>query len=541
MPILVNADANEVEEDNWLVENMLMIGTKQGFFSHGYQINHGIEFLDKFRALEAKARAHNPPLEVFTRGEMDAEILDFAWGTNNLEQALYWSGLYATHCQLDSWNVRSDLLQDPIHFETCEFFNRYAGLHRAENSPRAVIALRDGLDSADLTRFPEGQFGTGLATRGNLSRYQDIIAAFSGRGARLDDTVAVTKSAFASRRTDGYNDVGWKIIPGNFERFITQINPLSGDKGWWNVDVVKKGSPLGQASKYSRFARGFDGAGGGMYFDIADDLADNLHPNRSLVKVRIIYFDEHAGSTWQLRYDSGATGMKVRNFTNTGDLEWKEVVVTLIDADFQGNGTFGADIELINTDAFEDIFHRIEVEYPSVNVSTGSDLDVLLDATLYDAESDPADATVIEDLGDRVGSIKNASWVRYDRVDLGTGAPAFEVSVSSASSGGTIDVWFGDFEAGQGGVISTVHTVGTGSWSNFQTFSASVSGGVGIDDLYLVFSGSDGDLFELQSFKFSTSGSGSPGSVTLSSSVSGSDVTLTASASDPDGVASVNF
>ncbi|MDQ8201352.1 hypothetical protein QEH56_24550, partial [Pelagicoccus enzymogenes] len=34
---------------------------------------------------------------------------------------------------------------------------------------------------------------------------------------------------------------------------------------------------------------------------------------------------------------------------------------------------------------------------------------------------------------------------------------------------------------------------------------------------------------------------GSPGSVTLSSSVSGSDVTLTASASDPDGVASVNF
>jgi hypothetical protein len=53
------------------------------------------------------------------------------------------------------------------------------------------------------------------------------------------------------RRKVGANDVDsmllWDYLPGDYSRFLTQVDPGSGDVGLWNID----------ASIYGRFARAF--------------------------------------------------------------------------------------------------------------------------------------------------------------------------------------------------------------------------------------------------------------------------------------------
>ena len=92
-----------------------------------------------------------------------------------------------------------------------ELFNRYAGSIRppADNWVGGIIALRDGLDAANTTRFPESEFGEwGKGEEGNVARLQKIAAAFAHRGAVERDPVAATKSAMPSRKRNGTNDVG---------------------------------------------------------------------------------------------------------------------------------------------------------------------------------------------------------------------------------------------------------------------------------------------------------------------------------------------
>ncbi|HYW80144.1 MAG TPA: hypothetical protein VE890_11235, partial [Thermoguttaceae bacterium] len=110
VPILVNSDANTPEETEWLLDNMDVIALKHGMFSHGYHVSDNIERLDKFNALLSAARERGIP--VLTRGEMDGEMFVYGWSTRNIPQSLYWSGLFATHCRLDVWNIPSKALKD---------------------------------------------------------------------------------------------------------------------------------------------------------------------------------------------------------------------------------------------------------------------------------------------------------------------------------------------------------------------------------------------------------------------------------------------
>jgi hypothetical protein len=179
----------------------------------------------------------------------------------------------------------------------------------------------------------------------------------------------------SNRHRDGYNDVGWNILPGNYSRFLTQINPGSGDVSWWHVDVMKKGSSYKNASKYSRFARGFENASGknAMYFNLDDNLAGGMTSIAGM-NLKVIYFDDVAGSTWELRYDkgSGSTMACALAVTNSGSKSWKTIEKTVFDGKFANGGPNGADLALINTDSLDDIFHLIEVEvlFPPLSFTT---------------------------------------------------------------------------------------------------------------------------------------------------------------------------
>jgi len=80
------------------------------------------------------------------------------------------------------------------------------------------------------------------------------------------------------------------------------------------------------------------------------------------VTVRIIWYDEHAGSTWKLVYDAGEPEMKTaRMFTARGLHQWRTETVHLTDAVLDHGGDRGSDFALINTDDIDDVFSLVEL------------------------------------------------------------------------------------------------------------------------------------------------------------------------------------
>lgn len=129
-----------------------------------------------------------------------------------------------------------------------DVFNRYAGSIRppADDWVGGIVALRDGLDSANVERFPESQFGPAVLNN-NQQRLLAIAAAFAGKGAVEGDPEAATDSAMGSRRRNSTNDVGLRIWEGNYGNgLVTQLQPANTSIGRWNV------GPSDQPSRNTR-------------------------------------------------------------------------------------------------------------------------------------------------------------------------------------------------------------------------------------------------------------------------------------------------
>lgn len=104
--------------------------------------------------------------------------------------------------------------------------------------------------------------------------------------------------------------------------------------------------------------------------------------------------------------------------------------------------------------------------------------------------------------GRKIGSIENGTWARYSAFNFATGPTHFEISLASANLGGVVEFRL-DFVSGL--QFGSASIGGTGSWNNFQTVSGSLtSTPTGIHDLYLVFSGGDGALLDVDWFQLTT-------------------------------------
>ncbi|MCX6931114.1 MAG: hypothetical protein NTZ29_00260 [Verrucomicrobia bacterium] len=333
IPILVNSDANGGLETQWLLENMDVIALKQGMFSHGFQVSDNGERLAKFQALEAAAKQRGKP--VLTRGEMDGELFEMGWSKRNIPQALYWSGIFATHCRLDIWNVPYQALKDRANWPAGAFFNKYAGHKDPATAPAAFCALRDGLDASDFNRFPAAEFGGKPGQKKEVDRYLRITKAYASYGALMADPEKAIGGGMINRKSSGPNDVGWDILSGNYSRFLTQIEPGSGDVGRWNIDE----------SIYGRFGRAFEHQSG------KKQLRFQLDPRFAAkqVKVSVTYLDQGTGS-WSIGIPGKEGATRIQN-TNSRD--WRTQVVSLS----------GMTELVLNYETGDNtLFHLIEVE-----------------------------------------------------------------------------------------------------------------------------------------------------------------------------------
>ncbi|MEW2262930.1 carbohydrate-binding protein [Streptomyces sp. NPDC047853] len=107
--------------------------------------------------------------------------------------------------------------------------------------------------------------------------------------------------------------------------------------------------------------------------------------------------------------------------------------------------------------------------------------------------------------GRTVGHIENGDWISFQPYALGN-TTAFTARVSSAGSGGTIEVRAG---SPTGTLLGTATVPVTGGWETFQDVTAALSNQpTGSTTLHLVFKGGSGSLFDVDEFSFSTSGAG---------------------------------
>ena len=102
-----------------------------------------------------------------------------------------------------------------------------------------------------------------------------------------------------------------------------------------------------------------------------------------------------------------------------------------------------------------------------------------------------------------VTAIENGDYIKVRGVDFGAGATALDVRVASAGSGGNIEA---RLDSQTGKLVGTCAVTGTGGAQTWATKTCAISGASGVHDLFFVFSGGAGSLFNFNWWKFSGSG-----------------------------------
>ncbi len=111
--------------------------------------------------------------------------------------------------------------------------------------------------------------------------------------------------------------------------------------------------------------------------------------------------------------------------------------------------------------------------------------------------------------GEDVGFIENGDYTVYNNVDFGDGVEGFKARVASATSGGNIEI---RLDSATGTLIGTCPVTGNGDWQTYTDVKCAVSGATGKHDVYLVFTGGSGYLFNINWFTF-TAGSVNTGTL----------------------------
>ena len=100
----------------------------------------------------------------------------------------------------------------------------------------------------------------------------------------------------------------------------------------------------------------------------------------------------------------------------------------------------------------------------------------------------------------RQGFINNGDWLRFDNVNL-SGITNMDARVATRTTGGTIEVRTGSTT---GTLIGSIDINNTGGYQNWRTLNTAISNASGTQDVYLVFTGGSGFLFNVNWIEFNT-------------------------------------
>jgi hypothetical protein len=359
--IFNGVDAEKQPEANaWVMNTIdpkIGFGIKGGAYNRGHHLSDEKSFKKQWMPFLVNPKG----MKLFSASEMDASWNKPIFNINK-EIGFYWAALSGMNTGISSTNMQKGAVEYGYeHKEISDIFRMTNKYYQQVYPATAIIAVsvfHEGLNSADTKKFPEEKYGK--ANRGNLERYTNICKAYESRGAKMDDLKNVTQGQVNQRAWQtGYNDAGWDTEDGNYERFLTQINPDETSIGLFRV----RGTIDKNSSKYDRFARSFENATGKntMYFKFDDEMFANSKP--ATLTFNVTWLDKNAGSTWSLNYNNGGIAFNSAfNVKGVGDNQWKTQTITINDAIVDKSGKYGSDFTLVNTDKIDDIFNGIEVD-----------------------------------------------------------------------------------------------------------------------------------------------------------------------------------
>lgn len=371
--LLSNPRNNGDDANLWVVQNCPGGWLKCGTLGKAYQLN---DELDKSSWLFDILNNPQQGAYVRARSEITGSNLNSGWWNKAPYKNMFTVMCYAIHWGLDWPNQGGEQLSDHNFDSAFNFFNKYAGQKNAAKATNAACALKDGLDASDDVRFPAATYG--LVDRNNQQRYKNIANAYAAYGAVLQDPKAATEQEMDELSSKGLNDVGWRIFPGNYERYLHQLKPNETSAGYWNV------SSADSKTMYGRFARGYDIANGkkGLYFDVDDSFLNNAALNgKYAVTIDITYLDNGGGS-FQLFYDALNNSDKGSVTITTGNTnKWKKVTVTLNNAYFGNRGPRQSDFSIRSTNNKNVIFSVVELSRPKNFASAFAQTQTVTNAT----------------------------------------------------------------------------------------------------------------------------------------------------------------
>ncbi len=108
--------------------------------------------------------------------------------------------------------------------------------------------------------------------------------------------------------------------------------------------------------------------------------------------------------------------------------------------------------------------------------------------------------------GNAVGYIENNDWISFTPYDL-TGVTGFTARVASAGVGGTLTL---RTDSPTGAALGSVAVSPTGGWETWVNVTGTVTPPSGVHQLYLVFTGGAGSLFDVDDFTFTSGTTGPP-------------------------------
>ena len=223
--------------------------------------------------------------------------------------------------------------------------------------------LRDGLSADDTERFPEATFG--VNSKSNYQRCSSVLTYYENatRFPPRNDLPAPSACGCGRKKTPhktangsvvsvGLNDACYRVWPGNYERFLTQLDVDSTSFGVWRVGP--KDEIFG---RYARVVAQKAGSSTGTLFFFK--VTDNVFESISAAYARVVYFNEQGSDrSWSLWYSkkggkcvtAGSVTNGAGNQSNIG--HWVEARFQLKDAELgTGHGSCqgGADITVVDS------------------------------------------------------------------------------------------------------------------------------------------------------------------------------------------------
>ena len=350
-------------EWQWVSNNIIYgFGTKGGAYARGHHLSDELDFKTTWTPYLVNPQG----LNLFSAAEMDQTWTKPLYQIN-VPLGFYWGALSGLNTGLSVWLVTQNALQEaqsrPELHDVFKMFNKYAKQIYPTTAEAAYTIFHEGLNSQNTIKFPENIYGQ--ANKQNQARYITICNTYANRGAKMDDVYSATQGQVYQRDNQtGYNDAGWNIEEGNYEKWITQINPDLTSIGLFRVRGVINSS----SSIYDRFARSFENSSGKntMYFKFHPDIFSISVPDS--LSFKITWLDKNQNSTWALKYYDSSGLKTALNITGIGDNQWKTTNVTIHNPIINQNGVLGSDFMLVNTDNIDDIFHGVEVDITRTSI-----------------------------------------------------------------------------------------------------------------------------------------------------------------------------